>query len=471
MIWWTFVLFAILGLLLAALTTYTAVVLVARHDAEDSMLGIAVTVAAVTLAGCYVMVLPMEVALLRDGAAPGAFVAWIWPMLLVLCVVTAGVLAPFAMMRYEAVTALSLEDGASDSPSPSATRKAAGRSAILTFILASVFALLWLWIGVVEVPADDSDSASISVPGGGTRTMRIPMGPFLACVTSALGWCFSFVFCGVGLAAVPIGGIRAFLSRPHALSALEYEAARARIHSMATHLLDSGRELDGEIGTSSPTRSQRRRLAAFHQQSCLLEATYAETEATFNFGRASVIRQYIQLSLSILSAVLSAAWVLHLVLCVLGGEYSLLTGVLVLLDGLLPLLGAAGYAVLAFYLLWCTVVGFATVSSNLLVFRVFPMGRGTTTVDALLFNGLLTTLASMAALQLCTRSFAEYARGTVTADVFARYAGHISGVAPALAYLPHGLVIAALASVVWLLTCPRCRWSPSEDSDEENPLL
>lgn len=436
------------------------------------MLGVVLAALTLSLAVCYVMLLPLEVALQQEeSAAVPLVMTWVWPILLTACMGFAVVLVPFGITWYDSrgVDAVDAAEAEAEAEAadpaaargPPAARKAAVAAAVSAFVFVAVFFVLWVAIGTVYV-TDEKGRVTVE---------RVPWTSFLVALTTGAGWVVFFLFCGVGLAAVPVEGVRAFLNRPRFISSAEYEMSRARIHSATTRLLESGRALDAEVGARTPSRSQHRRLLAFRQQVQDLDTLYRDLEMAYRLGSTSVLRQYVKLCLSLVAALLSVAWVLQLILHDFTHAHSFLNVVLVAMDGLLPLLGSALYAVMAFYLVWCTVFGCLSVAGNLSVFPVFAMPRGETVVNALLFNALLTMLAAMAALHLCATSFDVYATDTSIAAVFSRYVNAVAVVSHVVRYLRYALVVVSMASVLWLLLWPKRRLPFATDaSDEEDPL-
>lgn len=432
---------------IAALVFFLAIYFVCRYSAEeedgDAWLP-RVVVVLILCAACYmVLLLPLEVALTDDR--PKLDFAWAWQGTLIAAYTLLLVAGPFAFVFYE-----------SWSPAQTSVwarvRPAAVVVVVANAVFAAAFGALWFWGDRVD-------------PQDGSLTHVSPFVYFVAAAAS-FGWCF-FVFAGVGLAAVPVHAVTAFVRRPRPITRAEYEQARARLNVEVQHLLDAGRRLDAEVGAGRPSYRQRQKMLRFRRDVREAERQSERNQTAYHLSGAAIMRSYLSVALAVVNSVVSLMWALHILLCNILHVYPLLDRLVCFLNTLLPLLATLVYAYLALYLMWCTVVGCRTVSGNVLVVPVYPLRVRGTMLNALLFNSLLLLCSAFAVLQLCAISFTTYAASTFMHRVFAVTLPRMFGVKYVAQGLQYALLAVFVLAIPWLVCCPRFLNRAASDEDDE----
>ncbi|CAG9582364.1 conserved hypothetical protein [Leishmania major strain Friedlin] len=436
----------------AVLVLFLAVYVVCRYSAEeedgDAWLPRVLVIVTLCVACYMVLLLPLEVAL--RGDRPSFDFTWAWKGLLIAAYSLLFVGGPFAFVFYE-----------SWSPTQSSVwtqvRPSLAVVVATNAMFAAAFGALWLW-------GDHLDTKD------GTLT-HVPAFVYFVTTTSSFGWCFFFIFAGVGLAAVPLRAVAAFFNRPRPITKAEYELARAKLNMEVQHLLDAGRRLDAQVGAGRPNQKQRQKMLLFRREVRDVERQSERNETAYHLSGAYILRCYMAAAMGVVNGVVTVLWVLHILLSNILNVFPLMDRMICFLNGLLPMLATLVYAYCAMYLMWCTVVGCRSVSGHVLILPVYPLRVRETMLNALLFNSLLLLCSAFAVLHLCVVSFSTYAASTFLHNVFVVTLPHMFGVK----YVAQGLQYALLAvfalSIPWLTVCPRCMTGAASDEDEDDGFV
>ncbi|KAG5492437.1 hypothetical protein JKF63_01015 [Porcisia hertigi] len=433
--------------IVAVIVFFLAVYIVCRYSAEeedDDAWLLRVLVVVTLCVSCYmVLFVPLEVALMSDRASFDF--AWAWKGILIAAYLLLFVCGPFAFVFYESWSPTESSVWTQVRPSLLAVV-----AANMTF--AAAFGALWLWgdhLGRKE----------------GTLTRVSPFVYFVA-TTSSFGWCFFFIFGGVGLAAVPLSAVAAFLNRPRPITKTEYDMVRVKLKREVRHLLDAGRRLNAEVGVLRPTPKQHQKMLLFQRNVRDVERRSEGNEEAYRVSGAYVLRCYMALAMGVVNGIVTFLWVLHILLSNILHMFPLMDRIMSFLNGLLPMLATLVYAYCTMYLMWCTVVGCRVVSRHALVFPVYPLRIRGTMLNALLFNSLLLLCSAFAVLFLCAVSLSTYAASTFMHDVFAITLLQMYGVKYATQGLQCALLAVFALSVPWLTVRPHCMTDVVSDEDE-----
>ena len=259
---------------------------------------------------------------------------------------------------------------------------------------------------------------------------RVGFPAYAVALVGTAGWALFLLFAGVGLVSLPADLIRAWAGRPRAtIPRSEYARRAAALGARASAAAAAAGPLRAEErgsggGGKPPPRAALRTLRT---EVDLLEADSAALEAVFPRGEdpaaawaLTVLGFWLKLVLGLISALLTAAWTVHLALAVFPRPplSPVLSGALAGLDKAAPLLGTAAFAGLCFHLVAATLAGCARVGLALGLGRNHPKVRSGTHASGLLLNGGLALLASGAAVQFTAQAFASYAGGAVIHEIW-----------------------------------------------------
>jgi len=118
--------------------------------------------------------------------------------------------------------------------------------------------------------------------------------------------------------------------------------------------------------------------------------------------------------LGMVSAVVSVAWYLHIILYVFitPPPTIFLNAAFIELDKAFTLFGTLFYGLFSFYLLACVLKGCMKVGLRFFWIPIHPMRIGNTMMNSFLFNVWLLLLCSVATVQFCYSAFQSYAQLT-----------------------------------------------------------
>lgn len=259
-----------------------------------------------------------------------------------------------------------------------------------------------------------------------------------------IGWFFFSMFGGIGLSAAPLDMILSFVDRPRPIDEGKYKIRKKIVGTAAGILLSRAEELqnlEGDLLEQRPGkprrfswsgwkagRKERQIRTDYNRFKCdviLLEEEFDRLQMSkFNQGESLVV-SIAKLLLGIVFAILSLAWILHIIIYVLvpqldGGKVStvFLNELFTSFEssGLYPV-GVALYAVFNFYLLYCVVKGCMKFGMRVaFLFSIHPMRAKATPLNSILFNVEMVLISSAALVQFSQTCFKDYARLT-DADV------------------------------------------------------
>ena len=285
---------------------------------------------------------------------------------------------------------------------------------------------------------------------------------YLVGLMSAIGWILFFGFGGVGIVAMPFDFVNMFRDRPIPITASEYAAKKVEISKETEKLMEQGKKLDEE-GRGGGGRRHARKVLAFKNQVVELEALYEKIEISYREGGGRILKAIAALIIGIISAFLSVAWILHIIIWNIGKFTPFLNNLFIALNNALTLLGVLAYGIFSFYLLWCVVKGCTKVGLTFFIFKVYPMKVNDTLMNAFLFNSILLMLTSVTVVQFCTMSFSEYAVNTGVSTLFLTYVMRLKGVNYVVQYLQYPLLAVAFLTLLYMVICRRKK----KDDDEK----
>jgi len=274
----------------------------------------------------------------------------------------------------------------------------------------------------------------------------------LLCV---VGWVAFLLYGGVGMAAYPINSLRDFMSRPKRLSAAEFADEMGVVLSKSEALMTMceelmakarGKSLGGGIGTQ---------ISILRNEAVALEDYQDRLIYTFVTLGGSPFLVYGELALGVLCLLIGIFWIIHIFVYNTFDLNPFLNSVLTTFYGWFPLLGIAAYSVFSFYLMWATFNGQIALGLRLVFFQIYPMKKHDTLINALLFNGMLQMLTSIAVVEFIARSFRDFAPLSSINGLMNVYIRHLDGIGYIVNWAEFLIIAVALLSVIWLVLCPR----------------
>ena len=153
-----------------------------------------------------------------------------------------------------------------------------------------------------------------------TWSVRTTFPVYVIAVGSVLSWVIFIVFGGVGVSAVPIDLIKAFLDRPKkTIAKSEYIRIAGKIAEATRAVVADAREVQREERGSGKTRKTRRALAEINKRLSQLEGDEAILQKMYPQGEdrdvswtVTVMSYYASLVGGVVCAVVSLLWMLHI---------------------------------------------------------------------------------------------------------------------------------------------------------------
>mmetsp|Transcript_22013 Transcript_22013/g.51656 ORF Transcript_22013/g.51656 Transcript_22013/m.51656 type:complete len:521 (+) Transcript_22013:69-1631(+) len=408
-----------------------------------------VIVTSLTLAWMVNLLLPIDVRNSRPG--PGFLdMQTLWMAAFITVLVFLVLIVPAAMFYYEV----------EGDDFVKRKRSYVLRSLFLSFVFSAAFLgisfpfLSKASIPIVEYTCEDWDRGDATIQlgkicgKGQSKEIEIQVGfqIYIIAVLCFLGWFFLSVFGAVGLSAAPMDMIYAFIDRPRAIDEATYRQRRKLIGMAAGVLLQRAEELqtrDEDMAAQHKGASTSRFSVSgwragkqlrqvrtdYNRFKCdvhLLEEEFEKLQISkFQKGESLVVA-ILKLITGIIFAILSLAWILQIIICVLVPQITGQVGFGFLNDlfaacessGLYPL-GIALYASFNFYMLICVVQGCTKLGMRVaFLISIHPMRVQNTPLNSILFNVEMLLVATPSMVQFSQTAFADYARLTEADVIF-----------------------------------------------------
>ncbi len=258
--------------------------------------------------------------------------------------------------------------------------------------------------------------------------MRVSLITYAMAIIATVGWVLFLLFGAIGLVALPLDLIRAFIGRPRSTITRAMYGERARdLARRARDVRDVAEALKRQAKEEGRGRKWRRNVRALENQCLVLEEDEAALAAVFPQGddpaaswAMTVLMQWVKLFLGLAALAVTVCWILQIILYVLIDPpvTPFLNDLFIAANDVFPLFGTALFALFVFYLQAAVIKGAFKFGLNVLVFRVHPMKPGATPMSSFLFNVALLLLASTATIQFAASAFGLYANGTVILDIY-----------------------------------------------------
>jgi LMBR1 domain-containing protein 1 len=292
----------------------------------------------------------------------------------------------------------------------------------------------------------DMGGADIRYLGLSTRseqeiTLQVSISTFYAGLMAWIGWFLFAVFGGIGLAALPLDLILAYVKRPKHMNAEEFAEAQMSLRERVNELVDIGelikieREEKAQAGIVSTgfgafsfdadkrkaARDERQAVLGFKQAVFLLEKDVEDFQAvSANYDSYNPLIPYISFFLGCCASIISLFWFIHIIVYVYPDPplAPFLNNYFDWFDKWFPLFGVLSVALFTVYLLFCAVKGCFKFGIRFLVFHVHPMKPSKTYMSSFMFNIGLVLLCALPVVQFCQDAFADYAANAEIRQIF-----------------------------------------------------
>jgi len=278
------------------------------------------------------------------------------------------------------------------------------------------------------------------VPGTNTIELRVDASTFYGGLMAWLGWFLFCIFGGIGLAALPLDLILAYVKRPRHLDAVEFAEAQVSLRERVNELVDIGelikieREEKAQAGLASnwgmftldkdtrqAARDERQAILGFKQAVYLLEEDVEDFQnIASNMENYNPILPYAALLCGVCSIIISFFWFIHIIVYVFPSPplTPFLNNYFEWFDKWFPLFGVLSVALFTSYLLVCALKGCFKFGIRFMCMQIHPMKVGKTYMSSFLFNIGLVLLCALPVVQFCQESFADYASFSTVRQIY-----------------------------------------------------
>lgn len=271
-----------------------------------------------------------------------------------------------------------------------------------------------------------------------TLTLRSSFPMYVVALCTIVGSCLFSIFGGVGIAALPLSAIGAFLRRPKAIiSRAQYIKEATELGKRARELRDLAQAIRKEERGGFKSWNWRKNVRMLQQELAFLEEDDSELQERFPQGEEAELSWAFTMLLyvgklvgGIIGLFLSIAWILHIILYMLvqPPATTFLNQVFIKLDNAWGLLGTAAFTFFCFYLLLAVMAGEMYLGLNFAIFSIHPMKVNGTLMSSFLFNVALIMCCSISVIQFCAKAFGEYAESTAVWEIFGHTLENLRGV-------------------------------------------
>ncbi|KAJ0987325.1 hypothetical protein J5N97_005681 [Dioscorea zingiberensis] len=271
-----------------------------------------------------------------------------------------------------------------------------------------------------------------------TWTIRTTFPEYVVALTTIVGSVLFSIFGGVGITCLPLGLIASFVRRPKAvITRSQYIKEATELSKKARELKKAADSLRQEEKSGAKGKKWRKNVKAVEKELLLLENDVNALEEMYPQGEKAeaawvitVLGYMGKLVLGTLGAIVSVAWIAHIVIYLLIDPplSPLLNEVFIKLDDIWGLLGTAAFAFFCFYLLLAVIAGEMMLGLQLVFITIHPMKWGGTLMNSFLFNVGLILLSSISVIQFCATAFAYYAQATAAQEIFGHTLQSLRGI-------------------------------------------
>ncbi|GMH57178.1 hypothetical protein TrRE_jg3308, partial [Triparma retinervis] len=414
----------IVVIILLAINVYLIVYFQHPDDKNESYLPKFLILIGFTIAQCSILLLPLDVANKEgysgcDGydtaVCGGIDMALLWEITYLAVLVYVVLLIPFAIFYYEA------DDGQGNLKESMFCQ--AFKYEICVLIISTLtLVLMYFFLGTTNIPvttysASFSSSVSSSVPAGswtdttqpppfaawsaadvtnaastlpgadGFVSLKVTFPVYVMAMEGFVGWFFFVIFAGVGLSALPVDLVCAFIYRPRHMDAVEFAEAQLSVRQRVNDLIEIG-EL----------------LKLCHE----------------NYHKYNPLVPIFKLFLGIISLILSLLWVVQICIFILPSPplTPFLNDYFQWFDTWFPLFGVLSVGIFAVYLQFCVIKGCFKFGVRFFFITLHPMKMNGTYMNSFLFNLGLILLCSLPVVQFSVLAFGDYARFTNVNQIF-----------------------------------------------------
>lgn len=313
--------------LIIASSIYIVIYFQHEEDKNVAYFPKTVVVSGLTLCFITILMLPLDVGNTRtNGGFPMQI---LWTIDLILVAIYSFIIIPFTIFFYEAE-----EEGKGIAYQ---VKQALKWESIVIVIFSIITVILWIFIGIAEVPTtlltSGIENGNLGFqtscinctriePNQNFVNYRISFPLYVISMLTFAGVFLFIVFGGIGLSAIPMDLFLYFKNRPKLIPKIIYNEEKDKICKRSKILLEKGDLLKKSFGKSqrAKTRRQKGRYNDFKSQVYLLQEDWDFLELSYGKGFGprlfQIILGWIALPFGIITSGISVIWFLHMIIFV-----------------------------------------------------------------------------------------------------------------------------------------------------------
>lgn len=467
--WFLILVTSISFFLLLVVSVYILVHYQHPDDKNDAYFPKLTVLLGLLLSGATVLLLPLDVA--NNEGYPGCAgyaesqlcgginMVLFWEIFYWAIPAVVFLLIPFMTFFYEADDGMLMAGTAIGAKPNSRILEAIKYEFLVIIIVGSIFIGCYLGFGESHVmvkeytgyTADKTEYTTLNIDGGSFNTsyledlslaefttmhsrsqvtkemmitLPVSIPTFFAGFMAFIGWFFFALFGGIGIAALPLDLILAFINRPKHMDPSEFADAQMNIRQRVNELVDIGELLKIERDERAKSEEKKGMFQRFSREGqkeylefkkavYLLETDVEDFQASSaNYANYNPLIPWLSLFLGFFSVIISLVWVVHIAIYIAPPKplYSFLNDFFQIGEDVFPLFGVLSIAIFTLYLLLCAIKGCFKFGIRFMMFQIHPMRVNKTYMSSFMFNVGLVLLCALPVVQFCVTAFPEYAR-------------------------------------------------------------
>lgn len=242
---------------------------------------------------------------------------------------------------------------------------------------------------------------------------------YILALLSFIGWILMSLFSGIGLISIPADLIAAYINRPIPIDLKKFAEKKLQLKKRCDELVALGKE-QKEKFSKSKNRFRERRFTNKYKKFVLdLEEEVELLNLCYKKNEINPLIPLVQLAGGLFAIVLSFSWYLQILLEIfLKGKYPFLSAIFNSLTAAFPLFGVVAYGIFAFYIMITIIGGSVKFAGRFFLIQMHPMKLNGTMMNSFLFNVMILLICSVAAIQLCTTAFRQFATSSAISQIF-----------------------------------------------------
>ncbi len=294
-----------------------------------------------------------------------------------------------------------------------------------------------------------------------TLPVKVSFPVYMVAIMSLFGWLFLVLFGGIGLITLPMDLVFAFKDRPHKMELEEFAKLRLLMRERTEKLLTFGKTLEAETSGRSMTIQQRNLYNKFKASTYGIHDDWEKVKAMYAGEGVGSILYPLQLGLGMVGYVISAMWLLHLIIYSLtkaatGKAVSpFLNSAFVGGERFFPMITLALYSIFVLWLLWCVLRGYVKIGLRAVTVPLHPLKKKGTRMNSMLVNTALVVCTSLAVITFTSLQLDGYLRLTASNMIFVIMLAALKGLAPAWIVYQYLLFVIVAITGVYFFMFPR----------------